>query len=72
MFNVTQQLHWTREDGFAISTDKRYLDVETIFQFLNRESYWVKGIPKELVEVSIQNSLCYGIYEGDPAVGDAQ
>lgn len=63
-------LRWTRNDGFTISTDKSHLDVEMIFQFLSEESYWVKGIPKELVEASIQNSLCFGIYEGDPAVGN--
>ncbi len=67
MLKTDETLQWSREDGFIISTDKQHLAIETIFQFLSKESYWAKEIPKELVEFSIANStICYGIYEGDP------
>ncbi|MDP4162517.1 MAG: GNAT family N-acetyltransferase [Bacillota bacterium] len=67
-----ETMQWKRE-GFTISTNKSYLDTETIYQFLTTESYWAKGIAKELVIASIDNStLCYGIYIGDPSNGDAK
>ncbi|KIL45480.1 GNAT family N-acetyltransferase [Jeotgalibacillus soli] len=62
-----EQALWTNNGGFTISTNKRFLDTEVIHNFLSKESYWVKGITKELVIASIENStLCYGIYEGNP------
>ncbi|MFJ8067104.1 GNAT family N-acetyltransferase [Psychrobacillus sp. NPDC096426] len=55
------------QDGFFISTDKSFLDVEVIYNFLSKESYWLKGTTKEIVEASIENSIiCYGIFEGNP------
>lgn len=60
------------KNGFWMSTDKSFLDVEMIYQFLT-EAYWSKGIAKELVMASIENStICYGIYEGNPAEGNAK
>jgi GNAT superfamily N-acetyltransferase len=71
--NSDVQTFWANNDGFTISSDKKYLDVETVFQFLNKESYWLKGVSKELVELMIQNStLCYGVYEGNPTTGEAK
>lgn len=61
------------KDGFFISTDKQFLDVEVIYNFLSKESYWLKGTTKEVVEASIENSIiCYGIYDGNPANGSAK
>lgn len=61
------------KDGFFISTDKQFLDVEVIYNFLSKESYWLKGTTKEVVEASIENSIiCYGVYEGNPATGSAK
>ncbi|WP_260286607.1 GNAT family N-acetyltransferase [Peribacillus aracenensis] len=52
--------------GFSISTNKKYLDVNLIHDFLNQEAYWSKGIPKETVMKSIENTtLCFGVYKGE-------
>ncbi|MBO0998395.1 GNAT family N-acetyltransferase [Bacillus sp. SD075] len=52
--------------GFSISSDKKYLDVDLIHDFLNQEAYWSKGIPKETVIKSIENTtLCFGVYKGE-------
>lgn len=52
--------------GFSISTNKEYLDVDLIHIFLSQEAYWSKGIPKETVIKSIENtSLCFGVFKGD-------
>ncbi len=45
-----------------ISTDKSALDITLIHQFLSTQSTWAKGIPRELVQRSIGNSLCFGGY----------
>jgi|ERR1700730_6155213 len=63
---------WNRHDGFSISTNKHYLDVDAIYEFLSKESYWNTGIPRELVKIMIENSaICYGIYDGSPSSGGA-
>ncbi|MEH7491565.1 GNAT family N-acetyltransferase [Neobacillus niacini] len=61
------------KDGFTISTDKQYLDTDLIHHFLSADSYWAKGITIEKVKKSIEkSSICFGMYEGDPAKGEAK
>jgi len=55
-----------------ISTDDSKLDIDLIHRYLSEESYWASGIPYELVERSIENSLCFGAYENDRQVGFAR
>jgi GNAT superfamily N-acetyltransferase len=52
-----------RREDYLISTDRERLDLDVVHGFLTN-SYWAKGIPRKTVESSIQNSLCFGIYEG--------
>lgn len=58
--------------GFLISTDKTLLDVHIIHHFLDQLSYWGKGISLETVQTSIQNSLCFGVYQHQTQVGFAR
>lgn len=52
--------------GFSISTNKKHLDVDVIHDFLNQEAYWSKGITRETVIKSIENTtLCFGVYKGE-------
>ncbi len=37
------------------------MDLDIIHGFIS-ESYWAKGIPKELLKRAIENSLCFGIF----------
>jgi len=55
-----------------ISTDRARMDVDAIHRFLSEESYWAKGIPRELVETAIEHSLCIGAFDGDAQVGFAR
>ncbi len=50
-------------DGFVISTDRERLDVPVIHDFLSNRSYWAKGVTIEAVRKTIENSLCFGIYD---------
>lgn len=60
-----------KRDGFLISTDKALLDIDVIHDFLS-SSYWAAGIPREVVEKSIQNALCFGLYDGNKQIGFAR
>lgn len=57
--------------GFTVSTDPARLDVDAVHAFLTT-SYWAEGIPRETVERSLENSLCFGLYEGDRQAGLAR
>lgn len=63
-------MEWTR-DGFRISTERTELDRGVIHEFL-RNSYWAKGIPRDVVDRSIENSLSFGLYDGGRLVGFAR
>jgi GNAT superfamily N-acetyltransferase len=56
---------------FTVSTDWRQLDRELIHRFLS-SCYWAKGIPRETVDRSIENSLCFGLYHKGQQVGFAR
>lgn len=57
-----------KQGEFTITDRREDLDVETIHNFL-RESYWAKGIPRVIVEKSIKNSLCFGLYHSSKQIG---
>ncbi len=61
---------WVRGE-FEISTDPARIDLATVHNFLTH-SYWAKGIPVETAQQSIQNSLCFGVYQGKQQVGFAR
>lgn len=59
------------KDGLTLSTDPARLDLDVIHNFLTH-SYWAEGIPRDVVARSIENSLCFGIYESEKQVGFAR
>jgi len=63
-------MEWKRGE-FTVSTEKERLDRETIHAFLT-ESYWARGVPREIVDRSIENSLCFGLYDSEGLVGFAR
>jgi len=48
--------------GYVVSTDAARLDVDAIHGFL-RGAYWSPGVPRGVVERSIANSVCFGLYD---------
>jgi GNAT superfamily N-acetyltransferase len=61
-----------RRGEFLISTDRDHLNLDVVHGFLTN-CYWAKGISREVIARSIENSLCFGIYEGgDTQVGFAR
>lgn len=59
-------------EEFMISTDPALLNVDVIHGYLSNQSYWAQNIPKEVVQKSITNSLCFGLYFNGKQVGFAR
>ena len=60
-----------KRDQFTISNDPSRLDVDEICRFLSR-SYWANKRERTAIETSIQNSLNFGVYDGDRQIGFAR
>ena len=50
---------------YSISTDKARLNIEAIHDYLCNKSYWAKGRSFERVLKSIDNSICFGLYDSN-------
>ena len=60
------------ENGFIFSDDNNLVDVKTVHNYLSTRSYWAKGIPLNIVQKSIANSLCFGVYKDGRQAGFAR
>ena len=60
------------ENSYTITTDRSQLDLPLIHRYLSEDSYWSKGIPFEIVRKSIENSLCFGVFQDENQVGFAR
>jgi GNAT superfamily N-acetyltransferase len=61
---------WKNGD-YIISTEKSKIDVDEVHQFLSH-SYWAENVPKNIVQKSIDNSFCFGVYHLEKQVGFAR
>ena len=57
----------SRRGDFLVSTDPARLDLDVIHVFLANDSYWAKGIPRDVLARAIKHSLCFGVYDGTGA-----
>ena len=64
-------MHWQKDDYF-ISTDQSMIDIKVVHDYLSSESYWAENIPIDIVQRSINNSLCFGLYHKNIQVGFAR
>jgi GNAT superfamily N-acetyltransferase len=58
--------------GYVISDDPARLDRGLIHRFLSEESYWAPGIPREVLDRALDNSMCFGVYLGEEQVAFAR
>jgi GNAT superfamily N-acetyltransferase len=61
-----------RREDYLVSTDPALLDLPLIHEFLSNRSYWAAGIPLEVVRRSVENALCFGLYQGGRQIGFAR
>ena len=67
-----EEIYEVHDGEYSISTDVSKLNVGTIHHYLSEESYWAKGIPKHIVEKSIANSSCFGLFYNNEQIGFAR
>ena len=64
---------WEEKRGeFLLSFDKERLQLDVVEDFLAKQSYWAVGRPRAVIETSIQNSICLGIYHHGQQVAFAR
>jgi GNAT superfamily N-acetyltransferase len=51
--------------AYEISTDRSRIDLDRVHRFLSIEAYWSMGVTRDVVERSIANSICFGVYAPD-------
>lgn len=61
---------WVRGE-FVISTDRDRLDLDAVHDYIST-SYWAAGMPRHVLERAVENSLIFGIYDGERQAGFAR
>lgn len=54
-----------------VTTDPGKIDRDLVHGFL-AQSYWSKGLPREVFERAIANAVCFSVYDGGAQVGFAR
>jgi len=55
--------------NYVVSTDPSRLNLAWVHGYLNHESYWAHGISEQVFNKSVENSLCFGVYDQVEQVG---
>jgi GNAT superfamily N-acetyltransferase len=58
--------------GYIISTDKSLIDFETVYNYLENDSYWSKGVTTGRLKKAMGNSICFGVYHQNKQAGFAR
>lgn len=61
-----------QRDPYIISTDSSRLNIPFIHEFLSTKTYWAQNRTLEVVRRSVENSLNFGVYNGNEQVGFAR
>jgi GNAT superfamily N-acetyltransferase len=54
-----------------VTTDPAKIDGELVYGFLS-QSYWARGLPRDVFERALANSLCFSLFDGGAQVGFAR
>ena len=60
-----------RRGDHEITTDRSRMDLDVIHGYL-KQSYWAAGIPREVVERSLDGALCFALLERGAQIGFAR
>jgi GNAT superfamily N-acetyltransferase len=69
-FRKTARMEWQHE-GYTVSDDPARLDYAAICDLL-WGTYWAGKRARELIEKSLAQSLCFGVYAGPVQIGIAR
>ncbi|HQZ97179.1 MAG TPA: GNAT family N-acetyltransferase [Pyrinomonadaceae bacterium] len=64
-------MEWTK-DEFLITTAKGRLNIDVIQSFLQNDSYWAQTRTIEQTRTAIDNSICFGLFDGERQIGFAR
>jgi hypothetical protein len=56
----------------VISTDTSKLDLQLVYNYPAKESYWVVGWSREAILKSIENAVSFSVYLNDEQIGFAR
>ena len=59
------------EQQYRISCDTQEFDLNAIHAFLS-QTYWSPGVPIDVVQRAMENSLSFGVFQGKDQVGYAR
>lgn len=59
-------------EQYRITTHKSQLDLNFIHHWLSESSYWAQGRSRDIVETAIENSVCFGVFDGEQQIGFAR
>jgi len=62
---------WAR-DEYCVSTNPADVDIDVVHRFLCEESYWAKGVPRDVVEREVRFSICFSLLHGRTQAGFAR
>ncbi len=60
-----------RRENFCISTDPAHMDIRAMHAFLS-QAYWSENIPMDIIAKAVENSLCFGLFDGQRQIGLAR
>lgn len=66
-----KNIHEWHDRHYTVTTDITRLDIGKIHDYLTH-SAWAEGISRKLVNESILNSLCFGLFAGTEQIGFAR
>ena len=60
-----------RKDNLLISDDKTKINRKKVYQLL-QNSYWASKRSRQTIDISIENSICFGLYQDNKMIGFAR
>ncbi len=59
--------HW-RRDNYFISTDAALIPIPKLTEIFGlKDFYWASALPEDVMEETLQNSLCFGLFRNNEA-----
>lgn len=59
-------------DEYTVSTDPADLDRDAVYRYLHDEAYWSQGVPREVFDRALDNSLNFTALRGATLAGFAR
>lgn len=59
------------QDGYIFTDDIDKIKLDAVYRLL-KQSHWANNRPKELIEKTMKNSICFGVYHAGFQIGFAR